>query len=39
MPRRTIDKIRDAIRTENYYMTYHANEEMAEDDLGIFDID
>jgi hypothetical protein len=36
---RIIDKIRNAIRTGNYDMTYHANEEMAEDDLGIFDVE
>ncbi len=39
MPRRTIDKIRDAIRTGNYDMTYHAVEEMAEDELGISDVE
>ena len=39
MPRRVIDKIRYAIRTGNYDMTYHAIEEMAEDELGIFDIE
>ena len=39
MPRRTIEKIRDAIRTRNYDMTYHAVEEMAEDELGILDIE
>lgn len=38
MPRRIIEKIRDAIRTGNYDMTCHATEEMAEDELGIFDI-
>jgi len=37
VPRRAIDKIRDAIRTGNYDMTFHAVEEMAEDKLGIFD--
>ena len=36
MPRRIIDKIRNAIRTGNYDMTHHAVEEMAEDKLGIF---
>lgn len=39
MPRRAIDKIRDAIRTGNYDMTFHAVEEMAEDKLGIFDME
>jgi hypothetical protein len=39
VPRRVIDKIRDAIRTGNYDITYHAVEEMAEDELGIFDIE
>ena len=39
MPRRTIDRVRDAIRTGNYDMTYHAVEEMAEDELGIFDVE
>jgi hypothetical protein len=37
--RRIIDKIRDAVRTGNYDMTHHAVEEMAEDELGIFDIE
>lgn len=39
MWRRIIDKIRNAIRTGNYDMTHHASEEMAEDKLGIFDIE
>lgn len=39
MPRRQIEKIRDAVRTENYDMTFHAVEEMAEDELGILDIE
>ena len=39
MPRRIIDKIRNAIRTGNYDMTYHAVEEMAEDGLRIFDVE
>jgi hypothetical protein len=39
MPRRVIDRIRDAIRTDNYDMTHHAIEEMAEDNLGIYDIE
>jgi hypothetical protein len=39
MPRRIIDKLRDATRTGNYDMIYHATEEMAEDELGIPDIE
>ena len=39
MPRRAIDRIRNAIRAGNYDMTHHAVEEMAEDGLGIFDIE
>ena len=40
MPRRRIiAKIRNAIRTKNYDMTHHAIEEMAEDELGIFDVE
>ena len=39
MPRRIIDKIRNAIRTGNYDMTHHAVEEIAEDKLGIFDVE
>lgn len=39
MPRRIIEKIRDAIRTEHYDMTFHAVEEMAEDELGILDVE
>ena len=39
MLRRIIDKIRGAIRTGNYDMTYHAAEEMAEDGLGLFDVE
>ncbi|MCK4391006.1 MAG: DUF4258 domain-containing protein [Desulfobacterales bacterium] len=39
MRRRAIDKIRDAIRTGNYDTTFHAVEEMAEDKLGIFDME
>jgi len=39
VPKRIIDKIRRAIRTGNYDMTYHAIEEMAEDELGIIDIE
>ena len=39
MSRRIIDKIRDAIRKNNYDLTYHAIEEMADDGLGTFDIE
>jgi len=39
MARKIIDKIRKAIRTGEYDLTYHANEEMAEDNLGIMDIE
>lgn len=36
---RIIDRIRNAIRSGNYDMTHHAVEEMAEDNLGILDIE
>ena len=39
MRTRIIDKIREAIRNGNYDLTHHALEEMAEDDLIIFDIE
>ena len=39
MNKRVIDKIRSAIRKNNYDMTFHANEEMAEDNLSIIDIE
>jgi len=39
MPQGAIYKIRNAVKTENYDMTYHAIEEMAEDGLNIFDIE
>lgn len=39
MPRRVIDRIRNAIRSGNYDMTHHAIEEMAEDNLGIPDVE
>jgi len=39
MPRRVIDRIRNAIRNGNYDITHHAVEEMAEDNLGIFDVE
>ncbi len=39
MARRIIDKIRNAVKSGNYDMTHHATEEMAEDELGIYDIE
>ncbi len=39
MSRRTIERIRDSIRCGDYDLTYHAVEEMAEDKLGILDIE
>ena len=39
MPQRMIDKIRESIRNGNYDMTEHAIEEMAEDELGIFEVE
>ena len=39
MKSRVIDKIRNIIRTGNYDLTFHAIEEMAEDELGILDIE
>jgi len=39
MSRHIIDKIRDTIGTGNYDMTYNAVEEMAEDNLKIFDVE
>jgi len=39
MPRRIIDKIRDSIRNNNYDLTYHAIEEMADDNLETLDIE
>jgi len=39
VPRGVIDKIRDAIRAGNYDITFHAIEEMAEDNLGILDVE
>lgn len=39
MPRRIIDKIRNAIRSGNYDVTSHAIDEMAEDEFGIFDLE
>jgi Domain of unknown function (DUF4258) len=37
--RRTIDRIREKIRLQQYDMTVHAMEEMAEDNLDILDIE
>ena len=39
MPRRIIDRIREKIRLQQYDMTVHAMEEMAEDNLDILDIE
>ncbi len=39
MSQRVLDRIRKAIRSGNYDMTHHAVEEMAEDFLGIFDVE
>lgn len=39
MPSHVIERIRDAIRTGNYDITFHAVEEMAEDELEILDVE
>jgi hypothetical protein len=39
VPRRIIDRIREKIRLQQYDMTVHAMEEMAEDNLDILDIE
>ncbi len=39
MAQRIIDKMRNAVKSGNYDMTHHATEEMAEDELGIYDIE
>ena len=39
MPHRLIDRIREKIRLQEYDMTLHAMEEMAEDGLDILDIE
>ncbi|RLC16229.1 MAG: DUF4258 domain-containing protein [Deltaproteobacteria bacterium] len=39
MSRKIINKIRNAVRNGNYDLTYHAVKEMAEDNLGIADIE
>jgi len=36
---RTLQKMRDKIRTRRYIMTIHAEEEMDEDNLSIFDVE
>ena len=39
MPRRVIERIRDAIRSQQYDVTKHAVDEMAEDGLDIVDVE
>lgn len=39
MFQKIINKVRNSIRTKNYDMTFHAVEQMAEDRLGIFDVE
>jgi len=39
MPRRILDRIREAIRNAAYDMTIHAVEEMAEDKLDLIDVE
>ncbi len=39
MPTHVLDRIRDLIRTTPYVVTMHAEEEMAEDDLSIVDLE
>ena len=39
MAQRIIDRIRNEVKSGNYDMTRHATEEMAEDELGIYDIE
>lgn len=39
MPSRTLAKIRDRVRSRQYVMTLHAEEQMAEDGFGIFDVE
>ena len=39
MPRRTLDRIREAIRNAAFDMTVHAIEEMAEDHLDLWDVE
>lgn len=39
MPRRILDRIREAIRNAAFDMTVHAVEEMAEDGLDLWDVE
>jgi len=39
MPRRILDRIREAVRNSTYDMTFHAVEEMAEDALDLADVE
>lgn len=39
MRRSWIERIREMVRLRQYYMTAHATEEMAEDDLNIVDLE
>ncbi len=34
-----LERMRDCVRSQQYVMTYHAEEEMADDHLSIFDIE
>jgi hypothetical protein len=36
---RILNRMREAIRTRNYVMTLHAEEEMNDDNLSIFDVE
>lgn len=36
---RILKEMRDKIRHRNYVMTLHAEEEMSDDDLSIFDVE
>ena len=36
---RILNRMREAIRTRNYVMTLHAEEEMDDDNLSIFDVE
>ena len=39
MYKRILKQMRERIRTRQYVMTFHAEEEMADDNLSIFDIE
>lgn len=39
MPSRTLNRMRDKVRKREYVMTVHAEEEMDEDELTIFDVE